>query len=294
MTLENLWRRQLAFNTEALPVTHNLKLDQLTEDNRILITKDTILALHAELDEVLNTVPWKSHRFIGPTDREALLEELVDVQKFLFNLMQTWGMTPLELEYAFNRKSDVVEQRFFQDHKLPSLIMNRKVAIVDIDDVVADWEGGFISWVEQVEPDLNSSDFEPHQNPGLRARLKKRIHSEGGMLSLPVLKGARDGISSLTRSGYTIVWLTARPVSKHPRLRADTIHWLQQNEFPSDYVYFSDLNKHVFVVEKFPYAAVIFDDKPEIIQHAHEFGIEAFEVHAQDGNTLEDAVREFL
>jgi hypothetical protein len=208
--------------------------------------------------------------------------------------MQTWGMNPQELEHAFNRKSDVVEQRFFQDHKLPSLVMNSKVAIVDIDDVVADWEQGFYDWLNQVEPDLDLESVLPHVNPGLRARMKDRIHSEGGMLSLPVLKGARDGISSLVRHGYTIVWLTARPVSKYPRLRADTIYWLQQNEFPSDYVYFSDLNKHVFVIEKFPRAAVLFDDKPEIVQHAREFGIEAFEVHVQDDNTLEDAVREFL
>jgi hypothetical protein len=97
-------------------------------------------------------------------------------------------------------------------------------------------------------------------------------------------------IDLLVKEGYTIVWLTARPVSKHPRVVADTVEWLTFHDLPTEYIYYSDYNKHLFVVEKFPMAAALFDDTPEIVSNAMEFGLPAFLV---DGN-FSDLVKEFL
>ncbi|KKL50953.1 hypothetical protein LCGC14_1927940 [marine sediment metagenome] len=275
--LEDLWRRQLAF-TQLLLSTVDRPLEQLTEDDRVRLTKDYIEYLHAELVEVLNNVPWKKHRYLGAADRDNLLEELVDCQKFLWGLMMIWNITPKELGRAFERKSDVVDQRFRQEHLLPKQVANDKVVIVDIDDVVADWEQGFEAWVGRLGENLKPEDYAKHVDPGLRERLKNRIHDSGGMLDLPLLVGSRDAIKRLQNAGYTIVWLTARPVGKHPRLIADTVAWLKKNNLPTEYIYWSDLNKHLFVVQKFPTAAALFDDKAEIVAHAHEFGVRAHQV----------------
>jgi hypothetical protein len=288
MTIEDMWRRQLAFTSHLL-ATVDKPLDQLTEDDRVRLTREYCLYLHKEVDEVLDNVPWKQHRFIGNASREDLLEELVDVQKFLFGLMQVWNVTPAELYRAFMRKSDVVEQRFYQDHVLPSQVMNDKVAIVDIDDVVADWEQGFVDWAYDVEPDMIPERL---MDPGMRSRLKDKIHSEGGMLTLPILRDSRAGIEALQGEGYVIVWLTARPVSKYPRLRGDTVEWLKKNNLSCDYIYYSDLNKHVFVAEKFPRAAVLFDDKPEIVSNAREIGLYAYQV--SNALPFYEAVLKFL
>lgn len=281
MALENLWRRQLAFTAKAFDVLGPKPLDQLTEDDRIALTKDYLLSLHSEITEVLNNVPWKRHRFIGASDRTALLEELVDVQKFLWGLMVIWGTTPQELERAFNRKSEVVEQRFRQDHELPKLVGEKKVVIVDIDGVVARWEESFNHWAWETHK-LTKDLFAKDEDPGLRTRLKDEIHATGGMRNLMPDAAAINAIDKLEAAGYTIVWLTARPVSKHPRVVGDTVEWLEEHDLPTNYIYYSDYNKHLFVLEKFPLAAALFDDTPEIVANAKEFGVPAYLVYYYD------------
>lgn len=294
MILESLWRRQLAFTTELL-ATIERPLEQLTEDDKVRLTKDYLLSLHSEITEVLNNVPWKRHRFVGPADREALLEEMIDVQKFLWGLMMIWGVTPGELARVFMRKSDIVEQRFKQDHLLPRQVTNERVVIVDIDGVVADWKSGFVDWVRLQHPELQDESYLPSSDPGLRQRLKDEMHAAGGMKSLKLLDGAREAVNILLASGHTIVWLTARPIGRHPRLTGDTVAWLKEYELPTEYIYYSNLNKHVFVVEKFPKAATLFDDKAETVAHAREFGITAFEVDARDAErSFLACVGEFL
>jgi len=288
--LMSLWRRQLAFTARALPKIYGKTLEQLNEDDRIELSKDYLLSLHAEIDEILNTMPWKRHRFTGGASREDLLEEVIDTQKFLLGLAIIWGITPLEFERAFNRKSDVVEQRFRQDHELPKLVTNKKVVLVDIDGVVAQWDKGFEQWV-RAQHGYEPAEYAKNVDPGLRQRLKDEIHSSGGMAKLPSDGAALLGIDALEAAGYTIVWLTARPVSAHPRVVGDTVEWLKFHDLPTDYIYYSDYNKHLFVVEKFPMTAALFDDTPEIVANAREFGVPAFLV--EDYN-FRDKVVEFL
>lgn len=290
MPLEHAWRRQLAFTTKAFDVLGPKPLDQLTEDDRVSLTKDYLLSLHSEITEVLNNVPWKRHRFIGASNREALLEELVDVQKFLWGLMQLWNVTSPELERAFERKSFVVEQRFAQDHELPKLVMNKKIVIVDIDGVVANWDGGFARWCQEMHQ-REPSEYAKNVDPGLRQVLKESIHATGGMLELPTYPYSLRAIDKLEGAGYTIVWLTARPVSKHPRVVGDTVKWLDFHDLPTEYIYYSDYNKHLFVGEKFPLAAALFDDTPEIVANAREHGLQAYLVENGD---LASKVEEFL
>ena len=283
--------------TSLLLSTVDRPLEQLTEDDRVRLTKEYIEYLHSELVEVLNNVPWKKHRFTGVSNRDALLEELVDVQKFLFGLMMIWGVNPGELSRAFMRKSDIVEQRFKQDHLLPRQVTSDKVVLVDIDDVVANWEQGFYDWAYDQHPELEPDDFLSHVDPGLRQRLKDEMHAAGGMKSLTLLNGTIEAVNLLRQHGYTIVWLTARPIGKHPRLVGDTVTWLQDMDLPTEYIYYSDLNKHVFVAEKFPRAVALFDDNPEIVAHAREFGIDAYLVDAHGttaGQSFLELVRRFL
>ncbi len=287
--LEALWRRQLAWLSMAMPTIYGRKLEELNGDDKVELTKEYLLSLHSELTEVLNNIPWKKHRFIGRSNRDALLEEMVDVQKFLWGLMMIWEVNPSELAHAFNRKSDIVEQRFQQDHVLPSQVANKDIVIVDIDGVVADWKNGFDLWVERHHPDLENGEWDKHVDPGLRERLKNEMHGSGGMLHLQCLPGTA-GIKLLQEKGYEIIWLTARPINSHPRLVGDTIEWLKKNNFPTDYIFYSDLNKHTFVADKFPVAAGLFDDKAEIVAHARELGIPAYQVK---GSVL-DSVDQFL
>ncbi len=126
---------------------------------------------------------------------------------------------------------------------------------------------------------------------GLRERLKDEMHGSGGMLDLQLLPGTA-GIKELTDKGYGIIWLTARPINKHPRLVGDTVEWLRKHKFPTSYIFYSDLNKHTFVVDKFPVAAGLFDDKPEIIAHAQEVGIPAYLVKESILSSVDQFLKE--
>lgn len=291
-TFEQAWRRQLAFTALALGTLDPGKpLEQFTEDDRRKLTHTYIEALHSELVEVLNCTPWKSHRYNAPSSKEDLLTEIVDVQKFLWGLMQVWGFTPADFLDSFDQKSSVVERRFYQDHILPTQVMNSKIAIVDLDGTVADWDRGFKDWADAQS--IQEETYSKSTNPGLRERLKDRMHSEGGMRGLHPIPGTREGVQELIEAGYTVVWLTARPIGKHPRLESDTVEWLKENNLPTDYVYWSDLNKHLFIAEKLPMAAVLFDDEPVIVAHAQELGLTAYLVN-QEKIDFDLCVREFL
>lgn len=291
MSLEDLWRRQLAFTSHTQSVLDK-SIDKLTEDDKIRLTKEYLLYIHSELSEVLGNIPWKTHRYTGQTNRESLLEELVDVTKFLWGLMVIWGVSPQELERAFDRKSDIVEQRFRQDHVLPKQFSNNKLVIIDIDDVIADWEQGFIKWVQDNEPNIKDGSYNNDVDPVLRQQLKDKMHSSGGMKELSVILGSHSAIEALGVHGYEVVWLTARPIGKHPRLIGDTIQWLKDHNIKSDFIYFSDLNKHIFIAEKFPTAAAIFDDKIETCSNAKSLGLKAYNVTRE--NSLAKCVFEFL
>lgn len=287
--LEDLWRRQVAFTAQLLGVLDK-PLEQLTEDDRTRLTSKYIEALHSELVEVLNTRSWKSHRFNRATPRDELLSELVDVQKYLWGLMVVHGVTPAELERAFNAKSDIVEQRFRQEHILPRALNNARIVAVDLDDTVVDWETGFAQYC--AAEGYSEHDVAKHVDPALRMYVKAKFYQEHRFATLEAIRGAVPAVKRLIESGHTIVWLSARPVDKYPGIVGDTVQWLRSHDLPMEYLYWSDLNKHLFILEKLPTAVALFDNETEIVGHAKEFGVRAYLVTREE--SLAQKVEEFL
>ena len=79
--------------------------------------KEYILALIAEATEVLNEVDWKMHKKMNlPTDaRDRLLEESIDVMKFLLGLMIVNGFTVDDVYDMFKIKSKKVAKKLSQE-----------------------------------------------------------------------------------------------------------------------------------------------------------------------------------
>ena len=87
--------------------------DSMTEEEKIKYTKENILAMHRELGEVLNEIPWKIHRANSKEySIEHVQEELIDCYKFLLNVCIIWGMDGDKLYELFMEKSKIVRQRF--------------------------------------------------------------------------------------------------------------------------------------------------------------------------------------
>jgi len=113
--LEEIYELQKTFTERFFKEKQNLTLEDVRNNKNSLVkwNKEYILALIAEATEVLNEVDWKMHKKMDlPTDaRERLLEESIDVMKFLLGLMIVNGFSLDDIYSMFKSKSKVVEKR---------------------------------------------------------------------------------------------------------------------------------------------------------------------------------------
>mgnify|MGYP001367064156 FL=1 len=113
--LEEIYRIQEAFTERFFKEKQDLTLKQVRNNKHMLVkwNKEYILALIAEATEVLNEVDWKMHKKMDlPNDaRDRLLEESIDVMKFLLGLMIVNGFTYDEVYNMFKVKSKIVEDK---------------------------------------------------------------------------------------------------------------------------------------------------------------------------------------
>ena len=105
--------------TEMFFKSKGLKVGNVRNDKEELVkwNKEYILALIAEATEVLNEVDWKMHKKMDlPTDaRDRLLEESIDVMKFLLGLMIVNGFTVDDVYDMFKAKSKKVAKKLSQE-----------------------------------------------------------------------------------------------------------------------------------------------------------------------------------
>ena len=113
--LEEIYNIQEKFTEKFFKEKHDLSLKQVRNNKHMLVkwNKAYILALIAESTEVLNEVDWKMHKKMNlPNDaRERLLEESIDVMKFLLGLIIVNGFTVDQVYEMFKSKSLKVEER---------------------------------------------------------------------------------------------------------------------------------------------------------------------------------------
>ena len=107
--------------TEKFFKSKKLSLEYIANNKEELVkwNKEYILALIAEATEVLNEVDWKMHKNMEmPVDaRDRLLEESIDVMKFLLGLMIVNGFSREEIYSKFISKSlDVIKKFDKEQH----------------------------------------------------------------------------------------------------------------------------------------------------------------------------------
>jgi len=92
-------------------------LFKIREDiiEREKFTKEYVLAMHAELTEVLDWINWKSWKKTRVEYDEKRIKELqielIDLLHFLVNLMILWEMTPMILEDLYLEKNKINHDR---------------------------------------------------------------------------------------------------------------------------------------------------------------------------------------
>ena len=116
--LDEIFELQQGITREVL-AEKGYNLDDLSHSDLTELSRYYILALHKELSEILDNVDgWKLHRpATGEHKRNLLVEEGIDVEKYLVGLLIIWGVTPWEFMATFRAKSKIVADRWAEDKK---------------------------------------------------------------------------------------------------------------------------------------------------------------------------------
>jgi len=237
MNLQRMLKEQQDFNEKIL----GKKISELTDQEKILWSKEYILCLQAEILELLReSGKWKIHRKEQSTVvRSNVLEELTDVFKYFLSMMILHGFTSDDLEFGFDEKSMVVAQRYSQEHK-----NFKNIVVVDIDGTIGDYVKQFIDFVErrtgfnQIPSELVSMDLYTSLAKAIGwdkvLKLKHEFRINGEKRNIPVMDGAKHFLDTIKKNDHDIIMLTARPFLKYKRTMWDTIYWLNANHLQFD------------------------------------------------------------
>lgn len=239
-------------------------------------TKELILCMHSELDEVLGELNWKKHRI---EDKNIITsnvyEELIDILKYWLVLAQIWGLGPEKIVEEYFRKSLVVRQKWGQEHS-PSLSTD-KIVCVDIDGVLCNYPATWLRFIKTNFPGkliledsskITSLDLSRTlKNPSEYKNLKNLFRESGVKREAIVNVGAKEFLISLSKK-FKIVLVSARPVQIYRRIYADTIEWLRNNELYFDFLVFEEDKRSWALTHKTQIEFCVEDDSEQAIRLA--------------------------
>jgi len=108
-----LWKTQLEFNKKLFKSKYGLDFCNLTNEQKNVYSKEFFNHLMVEVVEAMQEIPFKMHKVQQKVVDEAkLLEEFIDVFKFLLGWVQLRGFTCEQFTETFFSKSEKVEKIF--------------------------------------------------------------------------------------------------------------------------------------------------------------------------------------
>lgn len=285
MSFEDMWARQERhWNSELIrygysrisindvPQPVDLSPAQVNDLHLRLCTH-----LSGEIEELVRTADWKIHSKGSLATTRTILQEIIDVQKFLINLAVLHGVTPDEFEEAFDQKSDVVEQRVLLE------VMKQKAAdgklgpvlVCDLDGVLCARDtalirfanarcgticrecdlarmpgdhcacgtctrcGKYKEFMREVPPVKSTSEFRANYGQKAYETLKRDFYESGGFLTTWVCVAALNSLKRARASGIPILICTSRDIKRYPHLEYETHKWLAYNGVPYDGIIFA-------------------------------------------------------
>jgi NTP pyrophosphatase (non-canonical NTP hydrolase) len=266
-----IWNDQRHFNLE-------LRKDptDMTEEEKTALTSDLVLHLENECHELLRHVKWRKHRRTRtPANLTMVREELIDIFKLWMSLAQTWEPDLEVLAEAYWEKSAVVRRRhaeeFIRDSSRPS-------AIIDLDGVLADFVFGVGQWFQKhhiiTDRQLTQVAQTGEFPTAIWKNHKHEFYNRGGFRHLPLMEGARDFIQWCRSQHWNVVFLTSRPIDRHPNILTDTIWWMQRYDVNADFVWWgSDKPAKLEQEEVLSHVQLVVDDNKDFIEQYVESGV---------------------
>jgi hypothetical protein len=289
--MKKIWQDQLEFNKMFFK-TKGKDFTKFTLEEKQQWTKEYLLHLVCESTEVLREIKWKMHR--KEDDKEVILsnisEESIDIFKFLMGIFQIWGITYEDFVKQYWDKTQVVKQRFEQEHSL-TLVNKKKCVALDIDGVLLDWETHFLKYANKKlhkhythTKDIPTMDY---------TKVKHEYRDSGAKKNIKAFYDASEFTKKLKKLGYSIVLITSRPYKEYLRIYSDTLFSLKKNDILYDAVYW-DEKKHIKILKELPDLKFIVEDNTKFANEIAQEGYEVFLINRQYNlydKTHDDVVR---
>lgn len=287
--LNRIWEDQADFNRNFFSPPTDFK-------ERSERTKELLLHLISECDELLRCGVWKPHRREAKQENEAqVANELTDILKYWISLCQVWGRSPEDVVRDYWRKSAVCRQRYSEE-----FINNLEgdFAVVDIDGVLADYAEGLLRWVRTNYPSLQKNCDNLPKGTWIDAstmgvsseewqEVKHQFRISGGKLYLPLYPGAQELLDFLSMTGLKVALLTSRPIDLYPNIYTDTLEWLQNHNLKFDYVWWHrDKGESLVLKGVRSRVRVAIDDDRRYIDQFAEMGIPSIWVNQRHSRSL--------
>ncbi len=281
--LEQMYEIQKNFTKKFFKIKTGTDFNKIKENKKELVkwNKEYILALIKEVTEILDELDWKSHTSKDSQSiNDNILEESIDVLKYLFGLMMINGFSVDDIFNKFLDKSLVVEAKFKQEIELNEILnKNKKIAIIDIDGILASWPKTFINFVnEKTNNNFKSyKDLRNNLERLLMFNLKEQYRLSGIKKEMDVLFDATKFTKFLKKENYSIIIVTARPYEKYFRIYSDTLNWLNKNNILYDAIIWKQ-EKEKYIIEHFKKENVAFciDDDIDNINKLTTSGFKTF------------------
>ena len=239
-----------------------------SKEKQQALVKDYALYAFGEIQELLNSFDWKSHR-ANPEfkyQRSATVGEYIDFCKYAESIGLILDIDTPEFLKEFEKKTRVVEQRY-QQEKVLNLLNDENIIGVDLDGCLASYHAGFLEFVKlktgKIVVDSGKlrlwDDVSEVIGVEKMEEIKHLYRDSGIKANLPLIEGAVKGMQELKKLGYKIVILSSRPYHLYPRIFSDTQQWLEKNSIPYDAIFFAE-DKDQKIIKRFPKLKFFIED----------------------------------
>jgi len=284
-TLSEVWDKQEEYNDEMFKQRFMSSSDWM---------ENYVHGMTAQLGQLIEQAGWRKHHVKSVEDfGPNIKEELADLTKYIFSMWQIMGFTEQDMLDAMELKGEILAQLLRQEIQSP--VIRRRIVMLDLDGVVADFRQGFMSWVAEtkwadtlhIKEEEIGLHMDINHNWNYRAYNQAKIEFErdGGYTTLPSIKAVKMAMNTLKSIGWYIIVHTARPYTTYKRIWGDTWTWLKVHDIFPDELHFG-YDERIVAASKLQEnnMVIAIEDDPVLIKRYAGCGIPVF-VYPQPYNT---------
>ena len=137
--------------------------------------------------------------------------------------------------------------------------MNKKIILVDMDGVLADFEGRFLEKWRRKFLNHPHVSLEEDYPDGLKKEVESIFSAPGFFENLNIISGGKESLAKMQALGHK-VFICTSPISKYENCVLEKYHWISKN------LGYEWTKKMIVTKDKtLVFGDILIDDKPEQI-----------------------------